>query len=233
MKGMKILGKIITIIIMILAICMMIFTIISVRTFDQTDRDLFGYKAFIVMSDSMSATDFDAGDLVLTKEVDPYSLVEGDIIAYISQDPESYGEVITHKIRTITTDENGELAFVTYGTTTDTDDGSVVGYMYVLGKYQFHIPKVGTFFQFLKTTPGYIVCILTPFTILILMEGINCVRLFRKYKAEQQAELAAEREKIEADRAETQKMMAELMALKAQMGGEPPAEAGTPADTNR
>ena len=233
MKGMKILGKIITIIIMILAICMMIFTIISVRTFDQTDRDLFGYKAFIVMSDSMSATDFDAGDLVLTKEVDPYSLVEGDIIAYISQDPESYGEVITHKIRTITTDENGELAFVTYGTTTDTDDGSVVGYMYVLGKYQFHIPKVGTFFQFLKTTPGYIVCILTPFTILILMEGINCVRLFRKYKSEQQAELAAEREKIEADRAETQKMMAELMALKAQMGGEPPAEAGTPADTNQ
>ena len=233
MKGMKILGKIITIIIMILAICMMIFTIISVRTFDQTDRDLFGYKAFIVMSDSMSATDFQAGDLVLTKEVDPYSLVEGDIIAYISQDPESYGEVITHKIRTITTDENGELAFVTYGTTTDTDDGSVVGYMYVLGKYQFHIPKVGTFFQFLKTTPGYIVCILTPFTILILMEGINCVRLFRKYKAEQQAELAAEREKIEAERAETQKMMAELMALKAQMGGEPPAEAGTPADTNQ
>lgn len=230
---MKILGKIITIIIMILAICMMIFTIISVRTFDQTDRDLFGYKAFIVMSDSMSATDFDAGDLVLTKEVDPYSLVEGDIIAYISQDPESYGEVITHKIRTVTTDENGELAFVTYGTTTDTDDGSVVGYMYVLGKYQFHIPKVGTFFQFLKTTPGYIVCILTPFTILILMEGINCVRLFRKYKSEQQAELAAEREKIEADRAETQKMMAELMALKAQMGGEPPAEAGTPADTNQ
>jgi signal peptidase I len=230
---MKILGKIITIIIMILAICMMIFTIISVRTFDQTDRDLFGYKAFIVMSDSMSATDFQAGDLVLTKEVDPYSLVEGDIIAYISQDPESYGEVITHKIRTITTDENGELAFVTYGTTTDTDDGSVVGYMYVLGKYQFHIPKVGTFFQFLKTTPGYIVCILTPFTILILMEGINCVRLFRKYKAEQQAELAAEREKIEAERAETQKMMAELMALKAQMGGEPPAEAGTPADTNQ
>lgn len=224
MKGMKILGKIITIIIMILAICMMIFTIISVRTFDQTDRDLFGYKAFIVMSDSMSATDFDAGDLVLTKEVDPYSLVEGDIIAYISQDAESYGEVITHKIRTVTTDENGELAFVTYGTTTDTDDGSVVGYMYVLGKYQFHIPKVGTFFQFLKTTPGYIVCILTPFTILILMEGINCVRLFRKYKAEQQAELAAEREKIEAERAETQKMMAELMALKAQMGGEPPAD---------
>ena len=35
------------------------------------DRSLFGYKAFIVLSDSMKATDFDAGDLVLVKEVDP------------------------------------------------------------------------------------------------------------------------------------------------------------------
>ena len=36
-------------------------------TFDRSDRNLFGYKAFIVLSDSMKATDFDAGDLVLAK----------------------------------------------------------------------------------------------------------------------------------------------------------------------
>ena len=52
---------------------------------------------------------------------------------------------------------------------------------------------MGSFFNFLKSTPGYIVCILLPFLILIVCEGINCVRLFRKYKSEQQAELQAER----------------------------------------
>ena len=39
--------------------------------FDRTDRSLFGYKVFVVLSDSMSATDFRAGDIVLARKVDP------------------------------------------------------------------------------------------------------------------------------------------------------------------
>lgn len=217
LKAMKILKNIFVWLIVALAAAMMIFTVVSVSTFDRADRNLFGYKAFIVLSDSMKATDFDAGDLVLVKEVDPATLKEGDIIAYTSQNTANYGETVTHKIRKLTTDANGEPGFITYGTTTDTDDETVVTYPYVLGKYRSHIPKVGAFFQFLKTTPGYIVCILVPFLLLILLEGIRCIRLFRKYKAEQQAELQAERDKIEADRAETQHMMQELLQMKAQM----------------
>lgn len=204
----------------ILAVCMMIFTIVSVTTFDRSDRSLFGYKAFIVLSDSMSKTDFDAGDLVLIKEVDPSTLQEGDIISYTSQNTSNYGETVTHKIRKLTTDANGEPGFITYGTTTDTDDETVVTYSYVLGKYQNNIPKVGLFFQFLKTTPGYIICILIPFLVLILIQGINSIKLFRRYKQEQMAEMTEERAKIEAERAESQKMMAELQALKAQLANQ-------------
>lgn len=196
MKVMQILRRVITWAFVVLAVCMMLFTVVSVATFDRADRQLFGYKAFIVLSDSMSATDFDAGDLALVKEVDPATLQEGDIIAYISQNSANFGETVTHKIRRLTTDANGKPGFVTYGTTTDTDDETVVTYEYVLGKYQTRIPKVGRFFQFLKTTPGYIVCILVPFLVLILLEGIRCIGLFKRYKAEQQAELQAERDKI-------------------------------------
>lgn len=233
MKVLKIIRSIFVWLMVALAACMMIFTIVSVSTFDRADRNLFGYKAFIVLSDSMKATDFDAGDLVLVKEVDCSTLKEGDIIAYTSQNTSNYGETVTHKIRKLTTDANGEPGFVTYGTTTDTDDETIVTYPYVLGKYQSHIPKIGTFFQFLKTTPGYIVCILIPFLLLILLEGIRCIRLFRKYKAEQQAELQAERDKIEADRAETQRMMQELLQMKAQMGQsiDETLQDGTPSDT--
>ena len=200
-----------------LAVCMMIFTVVSVNTFDRSDRSLFGFKAFIVLSDSMSKTDFDAGDLVLVKEVDPATLKEGDIIAYTSQNTSNYGETVTHKIRKLTTDATGEPGFITYGTTTDTDDETIVTYPYVLGKYPTNIPKVGRFFMFLKTTPGYIVCILIPFLLLILIQGLNCIRLFRRYKLEQMAEMKEERAKIEEERAESQKMMAELLALKAQL----------------
>lgn len=229
MKVLKTIRSIAVWLIVALSAFMMIFTIVSVSTFERADRNLFGYKAFIVLSDSMKATDFDAGDLVLVKEVDPTTLKEGDIIAYISQNTANYGETVTHKIRRLTTDANGDPGFVTYGTTTDTDDETIVTYPYVLGKYQKCIPNVGAFFQFLKTTPGYIVCILIPFLALILMEGIRCIRLFRKYKGEQQAELQAERDKLEADRAETQRMMQELLAMKAQMEESQPKQ---PEETN-
>ncbi len=209
-----------------LAVFMMIFTIISVTTFNRNDRSLFGYKAYIVNSDSMAKTDFDAGDLIFVKEVDPSTLKEGDIITYMSQNSESFGETVTHKIRRLTTDAEGNPGFITYGTTTGTDDTTVVTYPYILGKYEFHAPKVGTFFNFLKTTPGYFVCIFVPFMLLIIYQGINFFRLFRRYKQEQMEALQAERDKIEAERAENAKMLAELQALKQQLEGDrQPAEA--------
>ena len=197
---------------------MMVFTIISVNTFDKADRNLFGYKAFIVLSDSMSESDINAGDLILIKETDPSTLKEGDIISYTSTSLENYGETITHKIRSLTTDENGNLGFITYGTTTDTDDENIVTYENVLGKYENCIPKVGKFFNFLKTTPGYFCCIFIPFMVLILMQAIDSINLFRKYKEEQKAELQAQRDEIEREKAESKRMIEELMKLKEELG---------------
>ena len=235
-KALQITKTILVWLVVAIAVGMMIFTLISVSTFDQTERNLFGFKFFIVTSDSMSATDFDAGDIAISKNVDPTILKEGDIITFLSQDPNSFGEVITHKIRRLTTDANGRPGFVTYGTTTDTDDETVVTHEYVVGQYVGRIPKVGSFFQFLKTTPGYIICILVPFLLLILSQGLNCVRLFRQYKKEQMDEMKAERAKIEEERAESQRMMAELLELKAQLAkkdGEetPPADPASEDNT--
>ena len=203
--------------VVLLAVSMMIFTVISVTTFNRNDRDLFGFKMYIVNSDSMAATDFNAGSLILVKEVDPSTLKEGDIITFMSQDTDSFGETITHKIRKLTTDAEGNPGFITYGTTTDTDDETVVTYPYVLGQYQSYVPSLGTFFNFLKTTPGYFVCIFTPFMLIILYEGIKFFNLFRRYKKEQMDEMQAEKDKIEAERLENAKMLEELKALKAQL----------------
>ena len=214
MKALKIIRNIAVWLLVAVAVFMMIFTVISVLTFDKADRSLFGYKAFIVLSDSMSKTDFSAGDLVLAKEVDPSTLKEGDIISYTSQNSENYGQIVTHKIRRLTTAENGEPGFVTYGTSTDTDDENIVTYPYVVGKYSGSIPKIGAFFNFLKTTPGYIICILMPFMLLIIIEGIHCVRLFRQYKREQQSEIDAERKKLEEERSEAKRLLTELEKMK-------------------
>ncbi len=218
-KVMSIIKTTLVWLIVVLAVSMMIFTVISCTTFNRNDRSLFGYKMYIVNSDSMAATDFNAGDLILVKEVQPSTLKEGDIITFMSQDTDSFGETITHKIRRKTTDAEGNPGFITYGTTTNTDDDTVVTYTYILGKYDTHIPKLGHFFNFLKTTPGYFVCIFTPFMLIILYEGIRFFSLFRRYKGEQMAEMQAEKDKIQQEKEENAKMLEELKALKAQLEG--------------
>lgn len=218
-KALNIIKTTLVWLVVLAAVSMMIFTVISVTTFNRNDRDLFGYKMYIVNSDSMSKTDFDAGDLILVKEVDPSTLKEGDIITFMSQDTDHFGETITHKIRKLTTDAEGNPGFITYGTTTDTDDETIVTYPYVLGQYKSHIPKLGTFFNFLKTTPGYFVCIFIPFMLIIIYEGVKFFNLFRRYKKEQMDEMEAERAKIEEERAANAKMLEELQALKAQLEG--------------
>lgn len=220
-KALNIISQVFVWIVVIVAVAVMIFTIVSVNTFDRRDRDVFGYRAFIVLSDSMSKTDFNAGDLVIVKKTEPLELKAGDIIAFTSQDPSNYGKTVTHKIREVTATEEGMLAFVTYGTTTDVNDETLVTPPYILGKYQLALPKVGLFFDFLKSPTGYIVCILIPFLLLIGYQGVNCVRIFRRYKAEQMAELQAEKDAIAAERKKSEEMMAALLEMKAQMDKKP------------
>lgn len=224
-KAFNIVKNIIVWLIVAIAVVMMVFTIVSVNTFDRTDRNIFGYRALIVLSDSMSATDFSAGDLILVKEVNPTTLQVGDIISFTSTDESNYGEVVTHKIRELTVDSEGNPGFITYGTTTDTDDETIVTYAYILGKYQFHLAGVGSFFRFLKTTPGYILRILLPFLVLIVIQIANSVSLFKKYKREQmeeieeqkraqEEELRLQKEELLAQQEESRRMMEELAELK-------------------
>lgn len=225
-KALKVIQTTIVWLIVAVSVLMMVFTIVSVTTFNRNDRNLFGYRAYIVNTDSMAATDFNAGSLIFVKEVDCSTLQPGDIITFVSQNNESFGETLTHKIRKLTRDANGNPGFITYGTTTDTDDATIVTYPYVLGKYQSHLPHVGTFFNFLKTPQGYFICIFIPFMLLIMYQGINCVKLFRRYKSEQLEEMNEEKARIEQERAENARMLEELMALKAQLEQQkaPPAQ---------
>lgn len=239
-KVMNIALKVVTWLLVAFTVFMMIFTIVTVTTVDRNDRSIFGVKFYIVQTDSMSKSDlnadmdvhFNAGDIVIIKNADdPRGLQAGDIIAFMSTNSVSYGETVTHMIREVKMTEDGKvLGYVTYGTNTGVDDEALVEPEYVLGTYSGKLPGVGNFFAFVKSTPGYIVCILVPFLLLILYNGVNVIRLFRKYKREQMADMQAEKEKLEAERAENQRMMQELLALKAQLdkkeGGEgtPPAE---------
>ena len=219
-KGLSIAGRVLTVLLLVFAVFVMVFTVISVNTVGKADADFLGFKPNIVLSDSMQDT-FAVGDLEISKKVDPATLAAGDIITFRSIDPANYGSVVTHKIREGTTYEGG-LAFVTYGTTTGVDDAHPVPADRVLGKYVFRLPKMGYFFEFLTTPAGYVTLILLPFLVLIGLRAVRFVRLARQYRAEQREEAAAQQAQLEEEQRKNQEMREELDRLRAQLSGEAP-----------
>ena len=218
-KGLSIAGRVLTVLLLVFAVFVMVFTVISVNTVGKADADFLGFKPNIVLSDSMQDT-FAVGDLEISKKVDPATLAAGDIITFRSIDPANYGSVVTHKIREVTTYEGG-LAFVTYGTTTGVDDAYPVPADRVLGKYVFRLPKMGYFFEFLTTPAGYVTLILLPFLVLIGLRAVRFVRLARQYRAEQR-EAAAQQAQLEEEQRKNQEMREELDRLRAQLSGDAP-----------
>jgi len=203
-------GQFLSWVIILLAFAVVLFTVFTLKNAGADNRSVFGIRAFVVLSDSMSATDFSAGDLIISRSVDTDELAEGDIISFISQNSDNYGEIVTHKIRRHTTDIYGNPAFVTYGTTTDVDDEAPVPHSAVLGKYSFRIPAAGRFITFLKTPMGYVVVILIPFLILIGYQAVRSVLLYREYKRARQRAIEAYKRKILRERQEAARMRAEL-----------------------
>ena len=221
--------KVTTWLLIAFTVFMMIFTIVTVTTVDRNDRSIFGVKFYIVQTDSMSKSEnnkdmdihFNAGDIVLIKDLSDNEKAElkaGDVIAFLSTNSVSYGETVTHMIREVKYNDEGKIVgFVTYGTNTGTNDEKAVEPEYILGQYTGKLPGVGNFFAFVKSTPGYIVCILVPFLLLILYNGVNVIRLFRQYKKEQTAVMEAERAEIAEERKKNEDMLRELQALKEQL----------------
>lgn len=171
-------------------------TIVSVNVVDQQDRPLFGYRCFIVQSDSMAATDFSEGDLIFVQEVDPATLESGDIITFVSQNWGSLGEITTHKIRKPTMDSMGNPGYITYGTTTDSDDETVVTYEHIIGKYRGRIPQAGRLFEYIQTVPGVVSLLVLPFVLVIFLHGWNMLHHFRTWREEEIRVLEQKQEEV-------------------------------------
>lgn len=197
-----------------LSVIMVIFTIFTVTTLNREDRGIFGFKFLIVTSDSMKKTDFDAGDLIFIKKIkDPSTLQPGDIISFISTNPDNAGSIVTHKIRRLAEDSRGNPGFVTYGTSTDTDDERIVLYKNVIGLYRGRIPDAGYFFSFLRTPLGYVLCILIPFLLLIGSQAYQTIQLLRENKKEEREQMENELEKLRLEQEKNEQMIAELQKL--------------------
>lgn len=197
------------------AICFTVIVIATTLASDGGKAGFFGWKPYVVLSDSMQS-EFQVGDIAVSHEVDPAMLEPGDIVTFTSIDPDSYDEVFTHKIREIT-EFGGEPAFVTYGTTTGDDDAYPALFDRVVGQYSFRIPKAGYVFDFFKSPLGYVALVLVPFCILIGLQVRTFFRLLKEGRMRRELALATERRKVEL-------MLAEIDRLRGRLS--PPIDRG-------
>lgn len=107
-KIIKIVFKILYQILIIM--CLILTAIIILQRLSDSNRSIAGYRIFRVITGSMEP-EYEVGEVVISKEVDPKSIKIGDDIVYLGAYGEYNGKIIMHNVIAIDRDENGNLNF--------------------------------------------------------------------------------------------------------------------------
>ena len=107
-KIIKIVFKIIYQILVIF--CVILTAIIILQRVTSSNKSIAGYRIFRVISGSMEP-EYDVGEVVISKEIDPKKIKVGDDIVYLGRYGEYNGKIIMHNVIAIDTDESGNLRF--------------------------------------------------------------------------------------------------------------------------
>ena len=104
-----------------------------------------GYETYNIVSGSMEP-ELPVGSMVLVKEADPYSIEEGDIIAFNSN-----ATVVTHRV---VYNNQFEKKFITKGDANADEDINPVQYNELIGIVDRHYPVMGAVGNYLTTGSG-------------------------------------------------------------------------------
>ncbi|MFV0529542.1 MAG: signal peptidase I [Lachnospiraceae bacterium] len=137
---MRILRTIINIAATIIVCVILLFSIMNYLS-SPNGKGLFGYKAYIVLSDSMSP-EFVAGDYIIDK-MSPYEEIEsGDIITYVLET----NTIITHRVTEISPE-----GITVQGDSNDNVDETLVTADNYIGTQTYMIPGIGKLLVKLQT----------------------------------------------------------------------------------
>ena len=111
----KMLKKIIKIVFKILyqiliIMCVLLIAIIVFQKITDSNRSIGGYRIFRVITGSMEP-EYDIGQVVISKQIDPNEINVGDDIVYLGTYGEYNGKIIMHEVVAIDKDENGNMNF--------------------------------------------------------------------------------------------------------------------------
>ena len=148
----------------VLAICGMIFIMSTGKRVS-----FFGYQVLRVLTASMEPT-IDDNTCIIIKKVDTETLKVGDIITFVSTDPDIYGYYNTHRIEKIEV-ENRQKVYYTKGDASMEMDPYPVLENQVVGIYLRELPGgtfIGKLFVALSNNKVYFFVVMLPLAICLL-----------------------------------------------------------------
>ena len=192
---MKIFKKIVGIAVNVLIVLIFVISIfVIIATASQKDGvpNLFGLTFASVQSDSMTGT-FEKGDLVVGRLVDENTEIkEGEIISLYQIDSKTNIQFInTHRVVRIEGDTT--KWYYTKGDKEGYDvDPDARTINQIIAVYQFHIPAVGGFVDFMREPLGFILIVVLPIALVIVWEVYRIIMLLVERKKAQAEEAGQE-----------------------------------------
>ena len=147
---------------------------------------LFGYKAYIIATNSMEP-DINEGDVVVIFKAKENNLKVGNVITFKKNQ-----ELITHRIIEIR--DNGiQKEYITKGDNNNVEDTEEVKYSQIQGVHVLTIPYLGTIVLFIQKHFFIIIVVL----LLILL----CIYfIMKKHKAEEKSKIRRKKKEIEDEK---------------------------------
>ena len=188
-----VIGLALCVIFLFLLICN-VTIIIKGTVHPEIPPSVFGVTPMVVLSGSMSGTEdghIEVGDLIFDTAPELDDLQVGDVVSFMDGKT-----VVTHRIVSFQTSEEGIAQVITKGDANNVEDAPIAK-SDIIGIYRFRIPKLGDFALFLQQPLGMAVFIGIPVCAFIIWNVLRRNRERRKQSEE------------------TERLKAELAALKA------------------
>ena len=171
----------------VLAVILVILIYNIILIFISAENDgieLFGYRAYVITSDSMEPA-INNGDAIVVKNCEEEDLQTGDVITF-----EQNQEVITHRIQKIEEDQTTkEKTYITKGDNNNIEDSENIKYSAIIGKCILTIPYLGK-----------IILVLENKLIILIIILIILILFFFKIQKQEKLENRREKKKIEEEK---------------------------------
>lgn len=164
-KPLKMIGEIIYILLFIIVILMLIVVILQ-RVTDNSVT-IGGFRIFAVATGSM-VPQYEVGDVLISKEIDPSEIKVGDDIVYKGKEGSFNGKVVTHRVISVE-EQNGEYHLITQGLANEQADPEITDEQ-VYGKIIYKVKTLSLISKLISNIFIFYFFILVPIAVLIVKQ---------------------------------------------------------------